>query len=78
MATYSTKYNIGDEVFVFQPSARYATPTLMKTTVTGIEIKTFDGRAGVYYHLTFVSELVPQCDVFLSIEKALNAVRIED
>lgn len=78
MATYSTKYNIGDEVFVFQPNVGYSNLTLMKTTIKGIEIKTFDGRASVYYRLAFVKDLVPQCNVYPSFDKALLDVRIED
>lgn len=78
MATYSTKYNIGDEVFVFQPNVGYTNPTLIKTTIKSFCIKTVSERVGVYYTLRFVPEEVPQCFVYFSVEKAKQAIRIEE
>lgn len=78
MATYSTKYNIGDRVFVFQPSKGYSNPTLTKTTVKGIETKAFESGVSVYYRLLLMDDSVPQCNVYASIDEALHDVRIEE
>ena len=78
MATYSTKYNIGDEVFVFQPTVGYTNPTLMKTTIKGFCIKTVGVRVGVYYTLRLAREEVPQCFVYSSVEEARQAISIDD
>lgn len=78
MATYSTKYNIGDVVFVFQPNAGYTNPTLTKTVINGIKIKTAGDRVSVYYVLSLVRDEVPQCYVYSSVENAKQAIRIEE
>lgn len=78
MATYSTKYNIGDVVFVFQPNAGYTNPTLMKTVINAIKTKATGDRVSIYYTLSLVRDEVPQCYVYSSIEEAKRAIRIEE
>ncbi len=76
--TISIKYSVGDVVYVFMPSVSCSNPTIIRTKVNGFHIKTLSGRVNIYYTLDFVREEVLQGDVYPSVEKAKDAIDIED
>lgn len=76
--TITTKYSVGETVYVYQPNPSFTNPTLMKTRVNGFVIKTISGRVCIYYTLDFVRDEVLQSFVYPSVEKAKQAINIED